>query len=95
MTKAKQILALYERALGTMPEHKLTGYVAAKVGTTPSYVRTVARQRLGRGTSESEQRYMQSPLGKAKSRRHSHHWYWHGGGKEWQREYARLRRNQG
>lgn len=67
MTKAQRILMLAE----TMPnDRKMTGKIAAIVGTTPSYVRTVVRQRKGRYASEAEFRYLKSPLGRASHRRH-------------------------
>lgn len=56
MTKAQRILDLYIGAVGTMPEQELPRFVAAQIGTTDSYVRTVARQRLGRGASEADRR---------------------------------------
>ena len=68
MTKAQHILELYGRALGTMPERELPAFVAAEVGTTTSYVRTVARQRRGSGKCDAERRYLASPLGKKTSR---------------------------
>lgn len=68
-TKAKQILKLYEKHAGAMAYRKLQVFIAAKVGTTEPYVRTVARQRRGRGQSEAERRYLESPLGRAKCRR--------------------------
>ena len=52
-----------------MPYHKLPKFIASEVGTSDAYVRTVARQRLGRGVSEADRRYLQSPLGKACVRR--------------------------
>ena len=68
-TKAQQIMELYAQAVGTMPERQITKFVAGQLGTTDSYVRTVARQRLGRGQCEAERRYAASPLGRAKIRR--------------------------
>lgn len=63
MSKAKLILGLYAQLQGTMPRHKLPTAIAQRIGTTDSYVRTVARQRKGRGECESERRYKDSPLG--------------------------------
>lgn len=68
MTKSQRILELYGQALGTMPKSKIPKAVAAQVGTTHGYVRTVARQRLGGSASEAEYRYLASPLGR-KTRR--------------------------
>jgi len=70
MTKAQQILTLYaSRDNGLTPRWKLPKLIARLVGTTPAYVRTVARQRKGRGQSEHDKRYITSPLGKAERRR--------------------------
>jgi hypothetical protein len=71
VNKARRILDLYSSLVGTMPEHRLPGAIAIRVGTTPAYVRTVARQRMGRGASEAERRYLHSALGKAARRRSS------------------------
>ena len=57
MTKAEQILKLYDGS-------RTTREIAVLVGTTDSYVRTVARQRKDTGTSEHDRRYLQSSLGK-------------------------------
>jgi hypothetical protein len=65
VTKAQRILELYEQAIGTMPETQLPKFIAAQIGTSDAYVRTVARQRLGRGACEAERRYRLSDLGKA------------------------------
>jgi hypothetical protein len=69
VTKAKRILELYERAIGTMPETQLPKFIAAQIGTSDSYVRTVARQRLGH-RSEADRRYALSPLGRQRDRRY-------------------------
>lgn len=58
-TKAETILALY--AKGTMSVKE----IAEKVGTSPEYVRVVARQRNGSGLSDIDRRYRTSSLGKA------------------------------
>jgi hypothetical protein len=60
MTKAQQILELYGQALGTMPEQSLPKFIAAKVGTTHGYVRTVARQRKDRSRSAADDRYRET-----------------------------------
>jgi hypothetical protein len=67
-TKIK-ILDLYARIQGAMPECGIPKFIAAQIGTSASYVRTVARQRKGRGSCESEIRWRRSPLGKAVNRR--------------------------
>ena len=61
-TKSEQILALYDGVRSCQE-------IAAMVGTTDSYVRTVARQRRGRSICEAEIRWKKSPLGKATIRR--------------------------
>ena len=76
MTKAEQILALYAECVGKMPERKIPKFVAAELNTTDAYVRTVARQRKGRGRSEAEQRYWASPLGRQTNRRRCRNYYW-------------------
>ncbi len=75
MSKAKLILELYAQLLGTMPENKLPMAVAERIGTTDSYVRTVARQRMGRGSSEAERRYLRSSLGRLKQQRQKKAWW--------------------
>jgi hypothetical protein len=69
MSKKTIILELYAQMVGTMPEHNLPKAIAERVGTTDSYVRTVARQRMGRGSCEAERRYRLSPLGRLTRRR--------------------------
>lgn len=69
VTKKERILEAYVEIVGAVPYRLLPKVVAAKVGTTASYVRTVARQRMGRGASEHDQRYNSSPMGKARFRR--------------------------
>jgi hypothetical protein len=76
VTKAQRILELYEQAVGTMPERKIPKFIAAQVGTSDSYVRTVARQRLGRGHSEADLRYKLSPLGRKTSSTNVRKRYW-------------------
>ena len=56
MTKAEQILKLYDGK-------RTTREIAVLVCTSDSYVRTVARQRKGAGTSQNDRRYLQSSLG--------------------------------
>jgi hypothetical protein len=58
MTKAQQILALYDG-------QRTTTEIAEIVGCGTAYVRTVARQRKGAGLSEFDRRYKASPLGRA------------------------------
>lgn len=94
MTKAQRILKLYDQAIGTMPERKIPKFVAAEIGTSDSYVRTVARQRLGTSKSEAERRYLASPLGmktrREISRRHRERNREHYNA--YQREWKRRRR---
>lgn len=52
MTKAEKIRALYAK------DNKTTGEIAKIVGCGPEYVRVVARQRVDRGKSESDKRYI-------------------------------------
>lgn len=75
MTKARLILDLYSQLSGTMPEHKLPAVIADRIGTTDSYVRTVARQRKGRGACEAEIRYQRSPLGRLTRQRNCASYY--------------------
>lgn len=56
-TKAAEIMLLYAKGLSTKQIGEL-------VGCRPEYVRVVARQRKGRGVSESDKRYLASPRGK-------------------------------
>ena len=74
MTKAHQILVLYAAYEDLHPSWALPGLIAKEVGTTPSYVRTVARQRRGNSRSEADFRYRTSPLGRATNRRCCREW---------------------
>ena len=74
MTKAHQILVLYAAYEDLHPSWALPGLIAKEVGTTPSYVRTVARQRRGTSESEADFRYRTSPLGRATNRRCCREW---------------------
>ena len=60
-TKSEQILALYDGVRSCKE-------IAAMVGTTDSYVRTVARQRRGH-MSDADRRWGESALGRATMRR--------------------------
>ena len=62
MSKAKQIMALYDGK-------RTTREIAEIVGCGDSYVRTVARQRKGLGVSENDRRYRATELGRASRRR--------------------------
>jgi hypothetical protein len=62
MTKAQQILALYDG-------HRTTTEIAEIVGCGTAYVRTVARQRKGSGRSAHDRRYLASDLGKVSRKR--------------------------
>lgn len=57
MTKAQRILELYDGV-------RTTNEIAEIVGCLPAYVRVVARQRKSSGVSESDRRYLTSPLGR-------------------------------
>ena len=72
MTKAQHILML---AATMADERGLPAKIAAVVGTTDSYVRTVMRQRKGHSKSDADIRYKESPLGKATARRCAKEWY--------------------
>lgn len=63
MTKAEHIMSLWDGK-------RTTGQIARKVGCLPEYVRVVVRQRKGRGMSENDRRYRQSPLGVKVARRY-------------------------
>lgn len=85
VTKAQRILEL----MASMPDERgLPQKIAAIVGTTDSYVRTVARQRKGKYASEAEIRYLDSPLGRATRRSHNRAYYERH--KEQRREYQRV-----
>jgi hypothetical protein len=62
MTKAQQILALYDGKRSTRE-------IAEIVGCDPAYVRVAARQRHGGSRSEIDKRYVASPLGKETKRK--------------------------
>ncbi len=62
MTKAAEILSLYDGARSTRE-------IAKIVGCLPEYVRVVARQRRGAGVSEIDVRYRTSPLGRQMMKR--------------------------
>jgi hypothetical protein len=62
MTKAEQILALYDGSRSTRE-------IADIVGCDPAYVRVAARQRKGGSRSEIDKRYVASPLGKETKRK--------------------------
>lgn len=57
-TKSDQIMALYDGV-------RTTKQIAEIVGCRPEYVRVVARQRKGSGSSEIDLRYRASPLWRA------------------------------
>ena len=59
MTKSEQIMSLYDG-------QRTTSEIAAIVGCRPSYVRVVARQRQGKGLSDIDRKYRQSPNGSKK-----------------------------
>jgi hypothetical protein len=63
MSKAKQIMALYDGK-------RTTREIADIVGCLPEYVRIVARQRRGAGLSEADKRYSSSSLGKETARKY-------------------------
>jgi hypothetical protein len=64
MSKTQAILDAYARYRGVLPETQIPAQVAREVGTTPAYVRTVARQRKGKGRGANDLRYLWSPHGK-------------------------------